>query len=472
MNRATALGSGGGGGYASSASALAATASFGSVAPGRVSFTFNLTGPSIAFDTACSSSLVAARSAALDVGSGAGAAVVAGVNVMLAPNVTEVFRAAGMLSPSGRCKTLDATADGYVRGEDCRAFLFDSPTPELTTTASSGGGFDDERKNTNKNGVLIVGAAVNQDGRSSSLTAPNGPSQQAVIRSAVFAADGSGGGGDAAWWFETTTTRVLQMHGTGTPLGDPIEVGAACAVFFPPVPASFSGREAAANDDRAPPPPLVLESSKAWAGHAEPAAGTLGLVALCDGFATRAVRGLGCALRRLNPHVSAAAATAGTTTKSSSSTEIVVPIMASRQASMLPSAARLNLAHQRGRSDGGGNAALVVGGVSAFAFQGTNAHVWCEVGGGERRGGGGGGGAASNKRQPVSSAGVEAGHVVGGSRGAATVMHRRRFWASPLTHPLLTSAVINGDGGYRGAVVHFVAATEARPYIGTRIRST
>jgi acyl transferase domain-containing protein len=401
----TTAGRGSYGGYAASASALAAAASFGSVAPGRVSFTFGLTGPSVAFDTACSSSLVAARSAALDValgslpeGTAAGGAVVAGVNVVLAPNVTEVFRAAGMLSPSGRCKTLDAAADGYVRGEDCRAFLFDSPAAASTATVgeSSTGASTSSAANA---GVLIVGAAVNQDGRSSSLTAPNGPSQQAVIRSAMSTSllTTNGGGGAPA-------TRVLQMHGTGTPLGDPIEVGAACAVFFPP---------SSANEDCSP--PLVLESSKAWAGHTEPAAGALGLVTLCEGALARSVRGLGCALRQLNPHVSAAAAGAR---------EMIMP----RQASVLPTADATRQA-----SGGGGN--IVMGGVSAFAFQGTNAHVWTAFGGG------GGGGRAKGG----------GGYIAGGC-GAATVMNRRRLWPAPVKHPALTSVVVGGMG-----VAHFVA---------------
>ena len=330
MNGVATLGSGGVGGYASSASALAATASFGSVAPGRVSFTFNLAGPSIAFDTACSSSLVAARSATLDVGARCGAAagdaVVAGVNVMLAPDVTEMFRAAGMLSPSGRCKTLDAAADGYVRGEDCQAFLFDSPPRESNPTASSGRGGDNldvETKNTENNGVLIVGAAVNQDGRSSSLTAPNGPSQQAVIRSAMFAAAADESGGDAATlWSGSTTTRVLQMHGTGTPLGDPIEVGAACAALRRHDRADHSHADKSSSSSSTEGRggggggggggtrgggPLILEAVKAWAGHTEPAAGAFGLTTLATQLAGHTLAGQ-CHLRAPNPHVTEAVA--------------------------------------------------------------------------------------------------------------------------------------------------------------------
>lgn len=113
----------------------------------------------------------------------------------------------GMLAPDGRCKTLDISADGYVRAENCVTFLLraadchnacgqsDSPLPPR---------------------IIICGSAVNQDGRSSSLTAPNGPAQQAVIQAALLAG-----------CVRAASVNVLEMHGTGTSLGDPIEVGAA-----------------------------------------------------------------------------------------------------------------------------------------------------------------------------------------------------------------------------------------------------
>ena len=102
--------------------------------------------------------------------------------------------------------------------------------------------------------AVLTGAAVNQDGRSSSLTAPNGPAQQAVIRQALRAAGAEAG-----------AVAALQMHGTGTPLGDPIEVGAASAVFMTgEAPSRGSGHKSF---------PLTLQSSKSSSGHAEPAAG-------------------------------------------------------------------------------------------------------------------------------------------------------------------------------------------------------
>ena len=104
--------------------------------------------------------------------------------------------------------------------------------------------------------AVLAGAAVNQDGRSSSLTAPNGPAQQQVIRQALKAAG-----------VESGAIAALQMHGTGTPLGDPIEVGAAAAVFM----SSKASSRAAVCETR----PFTLQSSKSSSGHAEPASGEI-----------------------------------------------------------------------------------------------------------------------------------------------------------------------------------------------------
>lgn len=116
---------------------------------------------------------------------------------------TAILSKAGMLATDGRCKTLDASADGYMRGEACVVHLLDAHLPSTCRYPSA-----------------IVGTAVNQDGRSSSLTAPHGPSQQALLREALTLS------GAAAHDIE-----VLELHGTGTALGDPIEVGAAMTVL-------------------------------------------------------------------------------------------------------------------------------------------------------------------------------------------------------------------------------------------------
>ena len=119
-----------------------------------------------------------------------------------------MFQKAGMLSPDGRCKTLDASADGYVRGEFCGSLCLQACDPNAPSE--------------NQSPVSILGTAVNQDGRSSALTAPNGPAQQSVIRAALASTAG----------VEAGDVSMLQMHGTGTPLGDPIEVGALHATLM------------------------------------------------------------------------------------------------------------------------------------------------------------------------------------------------------------------------------------------------
>lgn len=126
----------------------------------------------MAVDTACSSSLVAANAAREAVRSFGGGAVAGGINMMLMPGTTYMFKKAGMLSADGRCKALDASADGYVRSEACAVMVLSSQ--QVLEGEGRGGAC-----------VALVGTAVNQDGRSSSLTAPHGPSQQEVVRAAL-----------------------------------------------------------------------------------------------------------------------------------------------------------------------------------------------------------------------------------------------------------------------------------------------
>lgn len=124
------------------------------------------------------------------------AAVVAGVKLILTPGLSAMFTKAGMLSPDGRCKTLDAAADGYVRAEAVAAMMLQA-VPAGSGSSSEG-----------SYAALVLGSAVNQDGRSSGLTAPNGPAQQTVLRAAL--ADGG---------LQAPDVTTLFMHGTGTPLG-------------------------------------------------------------------------------------------------------------------------------------------------------------------------------------------------------------------------------------------------------------
>jgi acyl transferase domain-containing protein len=172
-----------------------ATSNALSVACGRLSYTFGFRGPSISVDTACSASLVATHLAAKNVGDGTvGMAYASGVHVQCSPTSTSYVWAASMLSTSGRCRALDASADGYVRGETCITAVVTSPAVYEHSLAGAG----------QDGGIVILGSAVNQDGRSSSLTAPNGPAQQEVIRAAL-----SSSHADAA------SVSTLSMHGTG-----------------------------------------------------------------------------------------------------------------------------------------------------------------------------------------------------------------------------------------------------------------
>ena len=239
-----------------SSSAFGATGAASSIASGRLSYAFGFQGQALSIDTACSSSLVAAHAGRESVLSGAcSGALACGVNLTLTSALTEACASAGMLASDGRCKTLDAAADGYVRAEGCLA-LFLSP---------DGGGC----------GSVLLGSALNQDGRSSSLTAPHGPSQQAVILKAVRQAE-----------VAPSSVVALHLHGTGTSLGDPVEVGSLAMLLQAP------GRGA----------PLVVTAVKSALGHGESASGLTSLSLLLASHQRRvAVPTLH--LRSINPHV-------------------------------------------------------------------------------------------------------------------------------------------------------------------------
>ncbi|MBX7432664.1 SDR family NAD(P)-dependent oxidoreductase [Mycobacterium sp. Y57] len=209
------------------------------VIAGRVAFTLGLEGPAVAVDTACSSSLVAIHQACQALHSGdCDLALAGGVNVLLSPATTIATSRARMLAPDGRCKTFDAAADGYVRSEGCGVLVL----KRLSDAIRDG----DPVK------AVIRGSAVNQDGASGGLTVPNGGAQQRVIAAALARA-GVGG----------RDVDYLEAHGTGTSLGDPIEVQAAGAVF---------------GVDRPPDSPLLIGSVKTNVGHLEAASGVAGVV--------------------------------------------------------------------------------------------------------------------------------------------------------------------------------------------------
>ena len=206
---------------------------------GRISYGLGLQGPAVTVDTACSSSLVAIHQAcqALRYGE-CDLALAGGVNVLLSAKTAMTFSHAHMLAPDGRCKTFDAAADGYVRGEGCGVIVVKR--------------LEDAIRDGDRIRAVIRGSAINQDGASGGLTVPNGVAQQRVINEALQCA------GVAA-----RDVGYLEAHGTGTSLGDPIEVQAAGAAYG-------TARDA----DR----PLLIGSVKTNIGHLEAAAGIAGLI--------------------------------------------------------------------------------------------------------------------------------------------------------------------------------------------------
>ena len=275
-------------------------------------------------------------------------AVASGINLILHPETSAIAQKAGMLTADGRCKTLAAAADGYGRAEAAGAILLQA----LGTGAADAAG----------SLAVVRGSAVNQDGRSSSLTAPNGPSQQAVVHAALAVAGLPAG-----------AVAALQMHGTGTALGDPIEVGAAAAVLV---------------DGAARQAPLALMAAKSWIGHAEPAAGVVGAthsqVALSQALQLPILH-----LRDMNQYVAALMA------KRPSGSAAAAGWFAPRQAAALV--------------PGSSGGVPAVQGASAFAFQGTNAHVLLSNGGGGDL--------------PLLA-----------QLGGSTSWQRQRHWAAPAPH--------------------------------------
>lgn len=208
-------------------------------AAGRVAYTLGLQGPCMAVDTACSSSLVAVHLACQSLRHGeCDLALAGGVNAILTPDAFVCFSKWGMMAPDGRCKTFDARADGFVRGEGCGMLV-------LKRLADALAHHDPIL-------ALIRGSAVNQDGRSSGLTVPNGPAQQAVIQRALASAH-----------LNPIEVSYIEAHGTGTALGDPIEVEALGKVL------------GAGRDDAHP---LMIASVKTNLGHLESASGVAGLI--------------------------------------------------------------------------------------------------------------------------------------------------------------------------------------------------
>jgi Polyketide synthase modules and related proteins len=216
-----------------------ATGSMMTLLSNRISYLFDLVGPSITLDTACSSSLVAVHLAAKSILNGeCHQAFAGGVNLMLNPGVTVAESKANMLSPTGRSRSFDAKADGYVRGEGAGLVLL-KPLEQAIT--------DGDRIY-----AVIKGSATNQDGKSSGQTVPNGQAQQTLVREACLDAKVS-----------PASIQYVEAHGTGTPVGDPIEANALGNVL---------------SEGRGDGDSCLIGSVKSNFGHTEAAAGVAGLI--------------------------------------------------------------------------------------------------------------------------------------------------------------------------------------------------
>ena len=210
-----------------------------SIAANRLAYTLDLHGPSMAIDTACSASLVAIHQACQSLRAGECAmALSGGANLVLTPITNVVLSQARMLSPTGRCRAFDAAADGYVRGEGVGMVVLKR--------------LDDAVRDGNCIYAVIRGSAINHDGRSNGLTAPNAAAQEDVMRRALACAG-----------VEPSEVDYIEAHGTGTPLGDPIEFSAIDRVYGC---SEGKGRRA------------YLGSVKTNIGHLETAAGVAGLI--------------------------------------------------------------------------------------------------------------------------------------------------------------------------------------------------
>ena len=277
-----------------------------SVAIGRIAFALGLMGPAVPLDMTCASSLVAVHQAAAALRGGeVELALAGGVHAVLSPPISKFMAEFGMLSPHGQCRTFDADADGFVRGEGCGVVVM----KRLSDAEADG----------DRIWGLVRGSAVNQNGASAALTVPNGTAQEQVLEDAL-----------ARSGFPPSEVDYLEVHATGSQLGDPIEVRASAAVYG-------RGRTA----DR----PLLLGTAKTNIGHLESAAGIAGLIkvllAMKHGVIPKHLH-----FDNPNPHME----------------WDTLPVRVTSEAMEWPAAA----AHPPRA------------GVSAFALSGTNAHVLVE----------------------------------------------------------------------------------------------
>ncbi len=281
----------------------ASTGAAHSIVANRLSYLLDLRGPSLAIDTACSSSLVAVHQACLSLRAGeSDLAIAGGVNLILLEAVTAAFGKLGILSPRARCRVFDASADGIARGEGVGAVVLKRLT--------------DAERDGDTVLALIRGSGVNQDGASNGLTAPNGAAQLDLLRK-VWADSG----------IAAEELAFIETHGTGTSLGDPIEVNALATAI---------GAVRASK-------PIWLGAVKSNIGHLEAAAGIAALIKAVLCLQNRAVPGIQHFVA-LNPQIEFNGA------------PLAVPVR------LEPLAADRRIAA-----------------VSSFGFGGTNAHLCLEA---------------------------------------------------------------------------------------------
>ncbi len=371
-----------------------------SVAAGRISYVLGFRGPALTVDTACSSSLVSLHLACRSLRSGESrVALAAGVNVICTPEPSVALTKSQMLAPDGRCKTFDAAADGFARGEGCGVLVLKR--------------LEDAEADGDRILAVIRGTAINQDGRSGGLTVPNGPAQEAVIRAALADA-----GVDPA------EVDYIEAHGTGTVLGDPIEIRAIGASLG-------KGRDR----NR----PVLVGSVKTNMGHLESAAGVAGVIKTVLALAHERIPSH-LHFKTPNPHIEWGS--------------IPVEVVAAGRA--WPRTERPRYA-----------------GVSSFGFSGTNAHI---VIGEAPSDSAARGPAAERIVVPVSGQSEQAlrrlarsyRDVLDDEVSAADLARTAALGRSHLTHR--AAVVVSGDAEARSALEHLAAGTpDARIALGQAI---
>ena len=299
-----------------------------SIAAGRLSYMLGLEGPAMAVDTACSSSLVAVHLACQSLRDNeCNLALAGGVNVLLTPTISINHSRAGMLSPGGRCRAFDDAADGFVRSEGCGLVVLRR--------------LSDALRDGDPILALLRGSAINQDGRSNGLTAPNGSSQRALLRRAFRAAG-----------IVPEELSYIEAHGTGTSLGDPIELGALKELL--------NQRRCASSASNASQQRCWVGSVKTNLGHLEAAAGIAGLIKVVLALGQRHIPAH-LHFKRLNRHISL------------EGSRLEIPT------ALTPWPAPPNRTDERATRDHRSEQTpRRLAGVSSFGFGGTNAHVILE----------------------------------------------------------------------------------------------